>query len=510
MFINKINTYNIPKIFSLGSQKQVSKTTYPNLAPLPHDTVSFRGVENKFDPSAAEKPNFNDCVSAHDYSVAPAYYLYKVFDKFFSNILDYKEPSIDEDKLGIRQKKSKSKSNSDKFGTYEIRVKSPASIYEKVVSKFDRLYKKEHNDFAEELYQNMIVPFPPLPNVTKDQIMAVIAHSTNDSMSLKTSAFENPEKTIRDIMEQMRSYNFLDFSGSSEAAEESFIRAVSSKMEEYSSEVASKDKKLIMPDSIEGIKHYANDIVGARIVLNDKTPECAEKLMFALTKAVQSGALKITSVENIIPDQKFLLKKTNMYDYLYFTERQFKPLEKATGIQVKDKVSKTGYMAVHINIDLSDDDVYRNTPECNGFQGEIQIIGRDVERLKEIEDLCYKLKTNKKLKGCGYPTFKDSFSAYNDENKEIFDEYTYYCYLKQRVASPNRRGPFLPSIKELGFEKSLPQSLDFNNLRDCKNKDETDAKKAQNSSQKSPKNRDEALRQGIVNFAKTLIDWKFN
>lgn len=508
MFVNKINNFNIQRYFNVGSSKQYSKTTYPNLAPLARDTVSFRGVENKFDASCAEKPNFNDCIAVHDYAAAPAYYLYKVLDSHFSDFLEFVETPTSTQELGIKHKKPKTKG--DKFGSFEIRTKSPASIYEKVTSKFDRLYKKEHNDFAEELYQNMIVLFPQMPNVSKDQIMAVIDHATDDLTSIKTSAFEHPEKTIREIMSHMRDFNFLDFSGSSDAAEESFIRAMTTKMGDYSSEITSEDNKLIRPDTIEGIKHYANDIVGARIVLNDKSPECAEQLIAALTKAVSSGDLKIVSVENIIPDEKFLLKKTTLSDYLYFTDKQFRPLEKAADIDVKDKVSKTGYMAVHINVDLSDDDLYKGTPDCNGFQGEIQIIGRDVERLKEIEDLCYKLKTNKKLKGCSYTSFKEAFSAYNEDTEDVFNEYTYNSYLRQRIASPNRRGSFLPTLQELGFEKILPQSLDFNNLRRCKISDETEPKGTLSLTQIQPKSKDEAFRRGLVNFAKTLIDWKFD
>ncbi len=505
MFINKINTCNIQKFFSLGSQKQVSRATYPNLAPLPCDTVSFRGIENKFDASCSDKPSFNDCVAIHDYAAAPAYYLYKVFDKFFSNILEFKETSTSTNELGIKHKKSKSKV--DTFGTFEIRTKSPSSIYEKVVSKFDRLYKKEHNDFAEELYENMVLLFPPMPGYSKEQIIPVIHQATDDLSSVKTSAFQHSEQTIREIMSNMKNFNLLDFSGSSDDAEESFIKAMTLKMEQYSSEIVSDDNQLIRPDTVDGIKHYANDIVGARIVLNDKKPECADQLIAALTKAVYSGALKIVSVENIIPDEKFLLKKTELSDYLYVTDKQFKPLEKAAGIEVKDKVSKTGYMAVHINLDLSDDESYKNTPACNGFQGEIQIIGRDVERLKEIEDLCYKLKTNKKLKGCNYNKFQEAYSAITEENSDVFNEYTYYSYLKQRIASPNRRGSFLPSLQELGFDKKLPSQLDFNNLRRCKIDDESSYRAG---SDNNSRNKEHAYRCGTVNSARTLIDYKFD
>ena len=504
MFINKINTLNIPSYFGISNTQSRSVASYPNLAPLDRDTLSFRGIDNKFDKSLVkETPKYKDCDAVHDYAGAPAYYLYSVLDKYFADILSFKETKTSKEQLEITPSREQLDTK-DKIGSFEVRVKSTQSIFEKVVSKFGKLYKSEHDDFAEELYQDLIVLFPPNPDIPKEQIIESIKHVTNDDQSaVSASAYDNAAYTIREIMNNMRVFGYLDFSGSSDDAEETFIKALIEKAHEHSSEISTDDKTFISPASIEGIKYYANDIVGARLVINDFGPDNADKIMAALTKAVSDGALKITSIENIIPDERFLPKKTTLSDFLYVTGKQFKPLAKATGLQVEEKASKTGYMAIHINVDFSDDELYKLFPACNGFTGEIQIIGRDVERLKEIEDLCYKLKTNKKI---DYPKFMKAFNDnYTDENKDAFDEYTYLSYLRQRRVSPRRKGDLLPSLQELNFQDKLPKALDFNELKKARDNDKMDKSKESVVIQKSY---DEVARNAMAQASKKLIEWK--
>ncbi len=504
MFINKINTSNIHSYFGVNSGRNCFAVSCPNLAPLEKDTVSFRGIDNKFDKSQVKDiPSYKDCVIAQDYATAPAYYLYSVLDKYFSDFLEFNETKTSREQLDINPN-SKKQSSKEKIGSFEVRVKSPQSIYEKVVSKFGKLYNNEHSDFAEELYEGLTVLFPPNPDITKEQIIESIKEVTRDEKSsVSSSAYDNAAYTIREIMENMRVYGYLDFSGSSDDAEETFIRALIDKAHEYSSEISTEDKKFINPSSIEGIKYYANDIVGARIVVNDFSEENADKIMSALTKAVSAGGLKIKSIENIIPDERFLPRRTSLSDFLYVSNKQFKPLAKASGVTIDNKPSKTGYMAIHINVDLSDDELYRLFPDCNGFSGEIQIIGRDVERLKEIEDLCYKLKTNKQI---DYERFTKTFKEnYTDEYKDAFDEYTYLAYLKQRKVSPRRRGDVLPSLEDLGFKDRLPKELDFNYLRRCKIADQN--AKIDNTTV-IQRSYDEIARRAIASGPKKIIDWK--
>ena len=504
MFINKINTFNIQSYFGISNTQSRPVASYPNLAPLDRDTVTFRGIENKFDKSLVkETPKFKDCEAVHDYAAASGYYLYSVLDKYFSDILSFKETKTTKNQLDIKPTREQLDTK-NKIGAYEVRIKSGQSIFEKVVSKFGKLYTSEHDDFAEELYQDLIVLFPQNPDISKEQIIDSIKEVTKDSKcAVSSSAYDNAAYTIREIMNNLRAFGYLDFSGSSDDAEETFIKALIEKAHEHSSEISTDDKTFISPASIEGIKYYANDIVGARLVINDFGPDNADKIMSALTKAVSDGALKITSIENIIPDERFLPKKSKLSDFLYVTHKQFRPLEKASKLKAEDKPSKTGYMAIHINVDLADDDLYKLFPVCNGFSGEIQIIGRDVERLKEIEDLCYKLKTNKKI---DYPRFTKAFEAnYTDENKDAFDEYTYFAYLRQRKVSPRRRGDILPSLQELGFSDKLPKALDFNELKNARDKDKSERPPESTIIQRSY---DEVSRNSMALASKRLIDWK--
>ncbi len=504
MFVSKINTFNIQSYFGVSASKNQARVTCPNLAPLAKDTVSFRGIDNKFDASQVRDiPSYKDCVIAQDYASAPAYYLYTVLDKYFSDFLDFKETKMSKEQLEINPI-DKKPSKENKIGTFEVRVKSATSIYEKVISKFGKLYNNEHSDFAEQLYADLTNVFPPNPDIPKEQIIQSIKYVTqNNNLSVSSSAYDNAAYTIREIMENMRVFGYLDFSGSSDDAEETFIRALIDKAQEYSSEISTDDKMFISPATIPGIKYYANDIVGGRIVVNDFSSENADKIMSALTRAVSDGALKIKSIENIIPDERFLPKKTSLSDFLYVTNKQFKPLSKAAHVQVENKPSKTGYMAIHINVDLSDDELYKSFPDCNGFSGEIQIIGRDVERLKEIEDLCYKLKTNKQI---DYESFSTSFNSnYTEEYKDAFDEYTYLAYLRQRKVSPRRKGTVLPSLQDLNFENRLPKALDFNELRRCKNTDDSVRNRSRTVLQKSC---EDVTRKAIAFAPRKIIEWK--
>ena len=91
-------------------------------------------------------------------------------------------------------------------------------------------------------------------------------------------------------------------------------------------------------------------------------------------------------------------------------------------------------------------------------------------QLKEVEDLCYKIKDNKNAIHRGYQTFVDYFKKYyKDDIKEAFDDYTYALYLAQRALGPEeRKDNSFPSIKELGFENRVPEELDFNKLKKIK------------------------------------------
>lgn len=204
-------------------------------------------------------------------------------------------------------------------------------------------------------------------------------------------------------------------------------------------------------DKEDTIKEKIGDIVGARIVLRKSEPKHTGKIIDALIRDVETGKLKITSITSYEP-----LNPDNAR-FRYITLKDMKRLEDAvnkkrqeTGLEkIKAESAKrdSGYIALHIDIDLSDEEKYLS--KNDGFKGEIQILGADVEKLKDLEDFCYKLRAGKLVKG-GHPAYNEFVEYYKKHmtNKEYpnllkdINEYTARAYSIQRKKepTPKKRG----------------------------------------------------------------------
>ena len=154
-------------------------------------------------------------------------------------------------------------------------------------------------------------------------------------------------------------------------------------------------------------------------------------------------------------------------------------------IQVKETDYGNGYMALHLDIDTT---LVGKRRDNRGFYSELQILGSDVAMLKDIEDLCYKLKDNKSIKQnhASFTPFEKFFQeAYSNKEKypnieEDYKKYTRRAYQAQRIRKPDKDdatsditswGYTYPTIEECGLKGKIPPILDFNNLarikRDC-------------------------------------------
>ena len=250
------------------------------------------------------------------------------------------------------------------------------------------------------------------------------------------------------------------------------------------------------PNKAKDIKKALGDIIGARITLRNNHNGETSKIIKALIEEVEAGRLKIKSIENYEPadlEPKFR----------YFNHNDLKALQeaatKANGaneapVDLKIESKKSGYTALHIDVDLSDDENY--LVKNNGYSAEIQIIGSDVQKLKEVEDACYKLQQDKAIRAghAAYKGFSSYFlKYYNDtENypniKKDFLKYTSMAYETQRKKEPvninskkeRQIFPYLKNgkiyngtkefltIEEAGLTGKIPPELDFNTLADVK------------------------------------------
>lgn len=450
-------TTNLYNALNISNKLQKIKNTSfgvtcPNLAPLSKDTVSFSGRASLSGSSMVFAPSLGNCHKVSNNAMPAQYYLDSLLKKYLKSV-------IDDDR---------------KIVNYSVRTKRANSIKEKVVSKYDKIHKQQSEMFAKQVLSELKNHYQVNNNISDDKLLEQIIRSIDYiNYSQKIMPYQNPDIVLEQVISNFKRDDSFSFNSNSDKANEKIYNEILSKLEEKANELPKDFRFPPDPTTIKGIKSYARDIVGARIVLEHSSDESAAfDVLNGLMQAAKDGKLKITTIENHIPSKDKLPEGKTLLDYAYTSKSQLAALQKASGAKLINNESKTGYMAIHINVEFDDEEFNRYRGIYGGYGGEIQIIGHDVKILKDIEDLCYKIKDNKAVAGEAYQEFKDYFTKYyNDSNKKDFDDYTYSLYLHQREITKNAdKNNSFPTIEELGFADKLPKELDFNNLKKIKNK----------------------------------------
>ncbi len=197
------------------------------------------------------------------------------------------------------------------------------------------------------------------------------------------------------------------------------------------------------------------DAIRARIVLTNGSKEEGDAIFNEIINAVKKGKLEIKEIKNYATDG----------DMQYVSSKMIKKLKKTIdevqgghSCDSSTKQKSTGYNAVHIIFKIDDE-----------FDGELQIMGKNVENLKDTEDVFYKLGHNKHVS----KRFDDIRKKYNtlfektpNKLKTALEAYTREAYLYERkkelgLVKDLYGGKFLP----LDTEKyDLPKEFDFNNI----------------------------------------------
>ena len=208
------------------------------------------------------------------------------------------------------------------------------------------------------------------------------------------------------------------------------------------------------------IKDQIRDIIRARIVIEDtQNPQAGKILCDKLIKAVNNKKVNIVTIKNYYEMNKEYNNGENME---YIPRPSLLKLDKTITDSFGESALKSGqtrdngYNAVHIIFKLN-----------NGFYGELQIMGKNVEKMKEIEDIIYKIKGNKFID----PKYNEVKKVYLAEiadkknKKDALDEYTRLAYNAERLKELGKytgreKTEFLPLPPEL----KLPEIFDYNNL----------------------------------------------
>ena len=455
-------SFNTPSINSYFGQlklnNKLSKSTYPNLAPLQADTVSFSARAKLIGGDMKFAPPENLCRQVAE-NAEPARFL---LETILSNYIgEYTSSNMSDDPY----KKP--------VQTFTTRCKTSSSIREKVVSKFSKITRNEANQFSKQVADELTKHFSLSPGSKYEDVLNDAKRITKYSLSdeIKMPPYEHVDLFFDDIISELQLLDRLDFASVPEERRTQIFGEIKRHLEQRNDTVHHIDSRYIDPETVKGIKHYANDIVGGRIIMREPGQEYTGLVLDALKRAVDDGMLKINSIENNVPDSAKIPRGKKLEDYIYASNKQLQDLAKASNAELIENKSKSGYLAVHINISLSDELLSKYNGVFDGFDGEIQIIGEDVLQLKKVEDMCYKLKDNKNAIHEDYKLFKDYFTKYyqGEDVQKAFDEYTYALYLYQRaLPSGHPAMSRFPSIAELGFEGKVPKELDFNKLRTLK------------------------------------------
>ena len=226
-------------------------------------------------------------------------------------------------------------------------------------------------------------------------------------------------------------------------------------------------------------KAEMGDIIGARITMRDGSKEAVKEVLDAIAAAVNDGKFRIKEIENYRPfiteipkdivkrfkkdlgiklSDKEIQKITTTPEYFSYGSpvdlANFKGVcqKKYREIRAIDKDLPTGYPAIHLAVELP-----------NGYTGEIQIIGRDVEALKFLEDFYYKAKCKKRIE---YTPLAERLQPLRNENDfELHDrmlDYTRWAYVGQRLKGVISHTKKIDSKFLVADQYLLDRQLGFN------------------------------------------------
>lgn len=463
--------------------------------PIPYDSVSFSAISKMPPKDKHCKPDIKKCQDISLCAEPAQYYLSKVLDEYLSPLTNSNDSS----------------GKKNPIFKYEARVKTPISISEKVASKYFKICNKESEQFVKQLYDGLSNHFDLNPKYTQFDALDIIRNIINKSGTTDVmTPYKFADFYFNNTIDFLKRNNVFKFDALEPRLQEIYINNVLENIKETDSATVQQEDIFLNPLNEDGIKYYANDIVGARITMHESDPTYTKAVIDALAKAVKDGKLKITSIENNIPDSSKLPKGKNPVDYEYTSVEQLQNLADLANAPLVNITSKSGYLAIHINIDLSDPIFRKYGNEFNGYSGEIQIIGKNIEEFKALEDLCYKLKANKKISG-HYSSFGENFKKHFKSRKieRAFDAYTYQAYLRQREIPPGKTKKDFLSIKDAGLSDILPPELDFNFLKIKKSEGDF-LKKAEDEKEKEKffKSKTYAVRKEEISRIKKDLDYR--
>ena len=217
------------------------------------------------------------------------------------------------------------------------------------------------------------------------------------------------------------------------------------------------------------------DAIGLRITMGDSSQEAFDKVFDILGVMVKKGFFKVKEIENYRLTRKDSYVSSKTLDKFEDICQEMKQYPSRSG-----KAIPNGYTAVHLTLEHPSGQLY-----------EVQIMGKNLEDLKDLEDFYYKRRCNKNLPAKYAPIQKmldEKMSGLDETQQEFLSKYILDSYIHARnlpSRSPKQRtriADFLP------IPYFLPKELSFENLHRMK----VDCDLAYKATQKSATNTSKA------------------
>ena len=227
-------------------------------------------------------------------------------------------------------------------------------------------------------------------------------------------------------------------------------QSIASKLANKFGELIEENDYYYVPITKDIAKSKIHDVLGARLILQNGQTGEANAVINKLMQSIKNGnGPKIKAIKNYGKSQAYL-------NYSKIEELE-EVIAKAgyKHPEITDRRKLSGYTATHIIIEVG-----------NGIDAEIQIFGRGVDRVKHVDDVCYKGMQGKHIKGLSVGTLKELKKVGQDPELALY----YNKYLASAYAQAKRKWDKMPN-DELVRQKfpsidtaKFPSCLDLNNI----------------------------------------------
>ncbi len=230
------------------------------------------------------------------------------------------------------------------------------------------------------------------------------------------------------------------------------------------------------------------DLNGAKIVMKDGSKKSVEKVLKRFFGEIENGNVELLEIENKRPiiTEHYKRAKKAQYDYAsidFLEDMQRAQEDRWETMNLKERrlvhtnmndLTDVNYMAIHF--------LFKLRGESRPF--ELTILGKNVNTLKDLDDLLFKILNNKNVNKKYKPIVdivKPLTNEGNEDLLETFNQYRRDAFIFQREKQPTTFADddldfFLP------LKYNLPARFDLNNLyrimKECDEKAEARTAKA--------------------------------